>query len=219
MPNVVLINPRTSSSRLPYKEKYAAREPLGILAIGSFLQSYGHKVRIVDTHLYSDDEVKEKLKSLMIGIPGQSKEEMRSNIYLMNQINEICPNAVHTTNWIFRPLPGGELYDNAKSSGLKEPVALLQWASFGVDKEDNTGSYSVYELPWIEDPQFVEFLAIFTPRIRSTSTGKLRVKAYFISKILKFIYKTWDWIVFGYFSKKIGNLVCRIYDRRHYSKS
>ncbi len=153
--------------------------------------------------------------SWMIGIPGQSKEEMRSNISLINQINEICPNAIHTTNWIFRPLPGGDLYDTAKSLGLNEPVSLSEWASFGVDKEGNTGSYSVYELPWIEDPQFVEFLAIFTPLMRATSTVKLSGKAYFISKILRFIYKTWDWFILGYFSKKTGSLMGKIYDRRH----
>lgn len=63
MYNIVLINPRLSSSRLPYNEKYAPREPLSILAIGSFLQSFGYKIVIIDTNLYHEDEVKERLIS------------------------------------------------------------------------------------------------------------------------------------------------------------
>lgn len=108
------------------------------------------------------------LYSWMIGIPGQSKMEMRSNISLMNEINEICPDALHTTNWIFRPMPGGDLYETTLSLGLKEPKSLLEWANFGVDKEENTGSYSISAFKWIEDPLFVQFLSKFTPAIRTT---------------------------------------------------
>ncbi len=155
------------------------------------------------------------LYSWMIGVPGQSKEEMRSNISLMNKINEKCPEALHTTNWIFRPLPGGDLYDTVKSLGLREPASLSEWVSFGVDKNDNTGSYSISEFSWIEDSQFVDFLATFTPLIRTISRDKVKVRIFLISKILKFIYKTWDWFVLGSFSKKIGNFMRIIYVRRN----
>jgi radical SAM superfamily enzyme YgiQ (UPF0313 family) len=73
------------------------------------------------------------LYSWMIGIPGQSKKEMRSNISLMKTINEICPKALHTTNWIFRPLPGSDLYEMVKSMGLKEPKSVLDWAALEVE--------------------------------------------------------------------------------------
>lgn len=155
--------------------------------------------------------------SWMIGIPGESKEEMRSNISLMNQISEICPNATHSTNWIFRPMPGGDLYETAISFGLKEPASVSEWVSFGVDKNDNTGSYSVSEFKWIEDPLFVEYLAIFTPVIRKTFGDKVNVKGYLISKISRFIYKTWDCFILGYIFKNIGKLLCKVYNRRHSS--
>ncbi len=155
--------------------------------------------------------------SWMVGIPGQSKKEMRNNISLMNQINEICPNALNSTNWIFRPIPGGNLYDIARSKGLREPKSLSEWASFGVDKEGNTGSYSVYEYSWIEDPLFVEFLAIFTPLIIETSTDKISIKEFLIGKVSRFIFKTWDWPILDYFSKKICKLMCLIYNKRYVS--
>lgn len=145
------------------------------------------------------------LYSWMIGVPGQSKEEMRSNISLMNKINKTCPNALHTTNWIFRPLPGGDLYDTAKSLGLREPTSLSEWVNFGVDKNNNTGSYSISEFSWIEDPHFVDFLATFTPLIRAISKDKIKVNIFLKNNILKFIYKTWDGFVLGSLSKKIGN--------------
>lgn len=65
MSNIVLVNPRLSSSRLPYNDKCAAREPLGILAVGSFLQNYGYEIKIIDAKLYNEDEVREKLESFV----------------------------------------------------------------------------------------------------------------------------------------------------------
>lgn len=153
--------------------------------------------------------------SWMIGIPGQTKEEMRSNISLARQINEICPKATHTPNWVFRPLPGGNLYDTAKSMGLKEPGSLLEWSKFGVDEESNTGSYSVYEYPWVEDPQFVEFLSTFSKLIATSPEYRFNIKGFVISKISIYIYKTWDWFILGYFSKKLGDFIRIAYEKRY----
>src|SRR4030042_3008722 len=80
--------------------------------------------------------------SWMIGIPGQTKAEMRTNIDLMNEINAVCPSALHTTNWSFRPFPGGDLYETCKQLGLYEPSSVEEWVQLGVDHEQNTGFYA-----------------------------------------------------------------------------
>ena len=159
------------------------------------------------------------LYSWMIGIPGQTKVEMRANLDLMNRINAVCPSALHTTNWIFRPFPGGDLYETCKQLGLYEPSSVEEWISFGVDKNDNTGSYSVSEFKWIEDPQFVEYLATFTPFIRVTSTDNINIKGYLVSKILRLIYEIWDWFILSYFSRKIAHLILKIFKIYNRSRS
>lgn len=145
------------------------------------------------------------LYSWMIGIPGQTKAEMRSNLNLMKRINTLCRSALHTTNWIFRPFPGGDLYEKCKQLGLQEPSSVEEWARLGVDEEQNTGFYSAAKLLWIEDVGFVEFVAEFTPSIRSTTGQRQSVRGFALSVIVRLLYKTWDWPIVGWFARKTGN--------------
>ncbi|OGW48170.1 MAG: hypothetical protein A2Y66_02375 [Nitrospirae bacterium RBG_13_41_22] len=143
--------------------------------------------------------------SWMIGIPGQTKSEMRTNIDLMNEINAVCPSALHTTNWIFRPFPGGDLYETCKQMGLQEPSSVEEWAQLGVDQEQNTGFYSAAKLPWIEDVGFVEFVSEFTPSIRSTTGPRQSVRGFALSVIVRFLHKIWDWPIVGWLAQKTGS--------------
>lgn len=93
--------------------------------------------------------------SWMIALPGKTNVEMKSNIKIMRQINKICPSARHYDNFIFRPYPGGELYDQCKKLGLYEPVSLREWANTSI----NTGYKSLDDLPWVDDPEFIRFLS------------------------------------------------------------
>lgn len=95
------------------------------------------------------------LYSWMIALPGETIEEMKSNIRIMKQINKICPSARHYDNFIFRPYPGGELYEQCKELGLNEPASLREWA----DADASTGYKSLDDLPWVENPEFVRFLS------------------------------------------------------------
>lgn len=143
--------------------------------------------------------------SWMIGIPGQTKAEMRANLDLMNRINAVCPSALHSTNWIFRPFPGGDLYETCRQWGLHEPSSVEEWAHLGVDQEQNTGFYSAAMLPWIEDVGFVEFLSAFTSLIRSNIGGLQTIRRRVLSEIVQLLYKTWDWPVIGWLARKTGN--------------
>ncbi len=93
--------------------------------------------------------------SWMIALPGKTIEEMKTNIVIMRQINKICHAARHYDNFIFRPYPGGELYEQCKKLGLYEPVSLREWAN--VNK--NTGYNSLDDLPWVDNPEFIRFLS------------------------------------------------------------
>lgn len=145
------------------------------------------------------------LYSWMIGIPGQTKAEIRTNVDLMNKINTVCPSALHTTNWIFRPFPGGDLYETCRQMGLYEPSSVEEWAQLGVDQEQNTGFYSASKLPWIEDADFVEFLSEFTPSIISSTSRPQSIRGLVLSVIVRFLYKTWDWPIVGLLTRTAGN--------------
>jgi hypothetical protein len=145
------------------------------------------------------------LYSWMIGIPGQTKAEMRTNLDLMDRINTVCPSALHTTNWIFRPFPVGDLYETCRQLGLHEPSTVEEWAHLGVDQEQNTGFYAASALPWIEDVAFVEFISEFTPSIISSTGRPQSVRGLVLSVIVRLLYKTWDWPVIGWLARKTGN--------------
>jgi radical SAM superfamily enzyme YgiQ (UPF0313 family) len=143
--------------------------------------------------------------SWMIGIPGQTKAEMRTNLDVMNRINAVCPSALHTTNWIFRPFPGGDLYEKCKQLGLHEPSTVEEWSQLGVDEERNTGFYPVSELPWIEDGGFVEFLSVFSGWIISSMSKQQRFRGFLLSIMVRLLYKAWDWPVVGWLARTVGN--------------
>ncbi len=145
--------------------------------------------------------------SWMIGIPGQTKAMMRTNVDLMNKINTLCPSAVQYTNWIFRPFPGGVLFDTCKQLGMQEPASVEEWARLGVDRERNTGFLAASGLPWIEDVGFVEFLATFTSLIRLPSQKELTAafQRRLLSVLVRLIYRAWDWRGVGWVARQAGN--------------
>ena len=93
--------------------------------------------------------------SWIIGLPNQSRKEMISNIEIMKKINKICPSARFYDNFIFRPYPGGELYEECKQLGLHEPESLEEWSKVDI----KIGYTSSEGLSWIKDRNFVEFLS------------------------------------------------------------
>ena len=93
--------------------------------------------------------------SWMIALPGETKKEMKSNVTVMKKICDICPSARFYDNFIFRPYPGGELYEECKVLGLYEPKGLEEWSKVDI----RIGYTSTEGLPWIKDRAFVEFLS------------------------------------------------------------
>ena len=117
----------------------------------------------------------------------------------------MCPSALHTTDWVFRPFPGGDLYEMCRQLGLHEPSSVEEWAHLGVDQELNTGFFAVSQLPWIEDAGFVEFLSVFSPLIKSNTGGPQTIRGLILSEIVRFLYKSWDWFIVGWLARKMGN--------------
>jgi len=128
--------------------------------------------------------------SWMVGIPTQTKEETLDTVDIMLEISRICPTAIHYPFWIFRPFPGGSLYNMCVEEGLNVPTTLRKWNDFDMQDNDNTGFYGLNDLPWVSDKEFVEFLSKFgniIPNIMNEAVIQ-RIKA----KVIYYAALNWD---------------------------
>jgi len=88
----------------------------------------------------------------MVGIPGESMDEIMQTFSFILQLYEINPNAEIIVPGIFRPYPGGELYNECVRMGFNEPRSLEEWADTRFDESYLGAS----KIPWIEQPELVE---------------------------------------------------------------
>lgn len=94
--------------------------------------------------------------SFMIGLPTQTEDEIKDNIRIMKKIKRVCPSARLFKNQIFRPYPGGELYNMIKEQyGYKEPETFRDW----INTSRSTQFAPVSSLTWIKNPNFVEYIS------------------------------------------------------------
>jgi len=75
--------------------------------------------------------------SWMIGIPGETKTDVKKTIALIKKINEINPKSEFSIKILF-PYPTTEIYDRAIRVGFKPPSDLLNWAKI---RRDQASSY------------------------------------------------------------------------------
>jgi radical SAM superfamily enzyme YgiQ (UPF0313 family) len=126
--------------------------------------------------------------SWMIGIPTQTREEMVKTIEIIREINRICPSSIHYSLSIYRPFPGGELYELCKKEGLTEPQSLGEWLT--KDNLDLTlGSIPVKNCPWIKDRDFVTFIANYTGEITSRLSENKRLVDRLYATVIKLRYR------------------------------
>ena len=74
--------------------------------------------------------------SWMIGIPGETRTDVRKTITLIKKIKEINPNCEFSVKILF-PYPKTEIYDLAKQIGFKPPTNLHNWGKIRRDRATN----------------------------------------------------------------------------------
>jgi magnesium-protoporphyrin IX monomethyl ester (oxidative) cyclase len=98
--------------------------------------------------------------SFVIGIPGETREEMQKTIDLMKRLKKICPRSMFSGPQILRPYPGGSLYDLCAENGYRSPTTLEGWANQETGK---FGQLSMKSYPWIKEPALVTALSTYVP--------------------------------------------------------
>ncbi len=116
--------------------------------------------------------------SFMIGMPEEKQKDALATLKLINKIKRIYPKTKITGPQMFRPYPGGSLYEKCKLKGLKEPKTLMEWSQ----KSYKTSGY-LDDFPWIEDPEFIKNL-IFYCQLSQREEDIQRIPRTFI-KILR----------------------------------
>jgi len=95
------------------------------------------------------------LVSIMFGLPSETKKDLLDTLRLMWLLKKENPKLLWSGPQLFRPYPGGELYEVCKRSGIREPKTLRQWAEQLA--QWNFASY-IDTFPWIKDANTFDFL-------------------------------------------------------------
>jgi radical SAM superfamily enzyme YgiQ (UPF0313 family) len=62
----------------------------------------------------------------MVGVPGETKEDVFKTVNLIKKINQIHPHSAHGME-LYSPLPGCELYQRVLEEGWRPPETLEAW--------------------------------------------------------------------------------------------
>ena len=90
------------------------------------------------------------LYSLMIGLPGETEEQMNRTLDFADEIRGRHPGA-EVPIQPYVPLPGTLLYEEALKAGFKPPTHLEGWKNFTNDEVRN---------PWIKNPRLLNAIYI-----------------------------------------------------------
>lgn len=126
--------------------------------------------------------------SWMSGIPTQTREETVKTIDVIREIKRMCPSSIHYSLSIYRPFPGGELYELCKQDGLVEPKSLGEWLAKG-NLDLTLGSIPVKNCSWIEDKDFVTFTANYTREITARLRENKRLVDFLYATVIKLRYR------------------------------
>jgi len=96
--------------------------------------------------------------SFMIGLPGESKSEMKETLRLIDKLVKLSDKIQILGPQAFRPYPGSELYNECLESGWQAPNSLDQWAEVA---KDELNYLAVKNFPWVRHKDFVESMEAY----------------------------------------------------------
>jgi len=106
------------------------------------------------------------LVAFMTGVPGETEKEQMETLKLIWKILEIAPETFINGPAMYRPYPGGELYDKCvREYGLKMPKTLKEWSHL----EMIGGT----KPPWVKRMYFVQNLWTHVTFARLSNLGQL----------------------------------------------
>lgn len=86
--------------------------------------------------------------SFMTGIPGEDRDDLIKTIKFINKLKKINPMNFINGPQLYRPYPGGALFDLCVKLGLNQPENLEGWCAV---LDSYSGFISPKDLPWLRD--------------------------------------------------------------------
>lgn len=118
--------------------------------------------------------------SFILGIPGESIDEVFNTLSLTEKLTRINPQLSIITN-AFRPYPGSQLYQEALESGLNTPESLEEWTENDIFSHIVSTDYS--SMTWVHDVNKFKKIMMITPILRvSHNLKKYIIKKHYISR-------------------------------------
>lgn len=98
--------------------------------------------------------------SFMIGLPGETKEEMKETVkFAFDLIEENPKNSNIIGPNVFRPYPTSKLFEECvEEFNFQTPRSLQDWSKVYSHEE---GYFRLENLPWIKDPRFIRILVFY----------------------------------------------------------
>jgi len=106
--------------------------------------------------------------SFMIGLPQETTEDMLKTIDFIGKLRKIGDYVATQAPQLYRPIPGGELFNECLKAGYEAPKSLGEWS----EEKLETGFLDVGRLPWIKKDN--KSFIIITYATRLLSLGKYR---------------------------------------------
>lgn len=126
--------------------------------------------------------------SFMIGLPGETKEDMLKTLKLVKKIKKISHSIGFTEIQVLRPYPGGEVYQECLDYGLYEPKTLEEWE----DKAKAAFGYLDLEtLPWIKEKDVVEVIYKYASKGQNTYVLNLKINP--LLKVIFYLRSNFYW--------------------------
>lgn len=93
--------------------------------------------------------------SFVTALPTETRKEALQTLDLIDRIKKIAPESVIIGPQPFRPYPGGRLYEDCVSRGLRLPSSFEAWGKFSQNILTNS-HFPASRLPWVQDRDYVE---------------------------------------------------------------
>lgn len=96
--------------------------------------------------------------SFMIGLPGETKEDMKMTLKLIDRLTALSDKVQILGPQAFRPYPGSPLYEECVAAGWKAPATLEEWAHL---VENELSYLTVRNFPWVKHKDYVESMEAY----------------------------------------------------------
>ena len=132
---------------------------LDSLKKGITVEQIEHAARMLNKHRVVSEF------SFMIGLPYETSDDMLKTISFVKKLRKIGPYVGTQPPQLYRPIPGGELYNECVRLGFVAPKSIREWTA---EKLQVSGYLDLDKLPWIKRDNKTTVIIRYVTNILST---------------------------------------------------